>query len=101
MMKNFHDSTEAGSISDTSVQVSVFMILWPFLSQSYLSDDKTEVLAISTPLFTHRLHETCIKIGDVRVEASESACSRGVIFNNSLEMSNHIMTVWTASFMQL
>ena len=64
-----------------------------------LNVDKMEVLFISTPFFTDMLHKTHIIIGDASVQASESAL--GVIFDNSLEMLNHINTVCRVSFMQL
>ena len=57
------------------------------------TDEKTNVLVISTPFFTDRLHETHVRIGDAIVQASESAHNLDVIFDNSLEMSNHIKTV--------
>ena len=53
-------------------------------------NEKTEVLVISTPYRTDRLHE----IGDIGVQVGESACNLCVIFDNNLDMSNHIKTVW-------
>ena len=56
-------------------------------------DEKMEVLVISTPYFTDRLHETQLRIGDAGVQAIESARKRGVIIDNNLDKSNHIKTV--------
>jgi len=74
---------------------------WMRKNMLKLNDEKTEVLVISTPYFTDRLHETHLRIGDANVQASESARNLGVIFDNTLDMSNHIKTVCRASFMQL
>ena len=73
---------------------------WMKKNMLKLNDEKTEVLVISTPYFTERLHETHLIIGDDSVQASESARNLGVIFDNTLDMSNHIKTVCRASFMQ-
>ena len=66
-----------------------------------LNDHNREVLAISSPFFSDKLHETHIRIGDASIQASESAHNFGVIFGSSLEMSNHVKTVCRVSFMQL
>ena len=63
---------------------------WMKKNMLKLSDEETEVLVTSTPSFTDRLHETRIKIRDTSVQASESACNLGVIFDNSLEMSSRL-----------
>ena len=52
--------------------------------------NSTKVLVISTPFFTDMLHETRIRIGDVSVQANESACNFGVMFDGSFEMSSHM-----------
>ena len=66
---------------------------WMRKNMLKLNDEKTEVLVISTPYFTDRLHETKLRIDDTGVQASESARNLGVIFDNNLDMSNHIKTV--------
>ena len=65
------------------------------------TDEKTEVLVTSTNCFTDRVHESQVRFGDAGSQASESARNLGVIFDNDLEMSNHIKTVCRASFTQL
>ena len=40
-----------------------------------------------------RLHETQLRIGDAGVQAIESARNLGVIFDNNVDMSNHMKTV--------
>ena len=53
---------------------------------------------MSSSLPIDRIHETQLRIGDDGVQASTSV---GVVFDNNLDMSNHINTVCMASFTQL
>jgi hypothetical protein len=66
-----------------------------------LNDEKTEVLVISTPHFRSKFQGSELKIGESNVQASESARNLGVIFDNTLNMSDHIKAVCRASFLQL
>ncbi len=74
---------------------------WMKQNMLKLNDDKTEVLVMSTPYFNSRFRGTQMKIGDADVQVNDSARNLGVIFDNNLDMSDHIRTVCRASFMQL
>ena len=57
---------------------------WMRKNRLKLNDEKTEVVIISTPYFTDRLHEAQLRIGDAGVQARESARKLGMIFDNTI-----------------
>ena len=71
---------------------------WMRKNMRKLSDDKTEVLVISSPYFTDGLYGTHLRIVDVGVQTSEPVHNLDVIFGNNLDISNHIKSVCMASF---
>ena len=74
---------------------------WMMKSMLKVNDEKTEVLVISAPCFTEKLKETHRIVGDTSGRASESARNLGVMFDNALDMSDHIKIVCRASFRHL
>ena len=66
-----------------------------------LKYEKTEVLVFSFPYFTGMLQQPHLQTGYASVRASDLACNLGVLFVNTLDISEHHNTVCTASFMQL
>ena len=66
-----------------------------------LIEGKTEVLFISTHYFTDKLKECHLRFGDAIVRASESARNIGVMFDNNVDMSDHIKSVCRTSFSHL
>ena len=66
---------------------------WMMKNMLKLNDEKTEVLVISTPYFTDKLKETNLRVGDASVRANESARNLVVMFDNTLDMSDHIKTI--------
>ena len=74
---------------------------WMRKNMLKLNDERTEVLVISTPYFTDRLHAIQLRIGDAGVQASESTHNLGVIFDNNLDIFIHIKTLCRVSFTQL
>ena len=60
---------------------------WMWKNMLKLNEEKIEVLVIPNSYYTDRLHETELRIGGAGVQASESACNLGMLFDSHLDMS--------------
>ena len=58
-----------------------------------LNDDKTEVLFIASPFFQKQIDCNVFMVDKTAVKPSRSARNIGVIFDNTLDMSDHITQI--------
>ena len=63
-----------------------------------LNDDKTEFLVVSSKSLGVEDAELTLNIGDCRVHSTDKARNLGVIFDNKLNMENHISQVCRAAY---
>ena len=66
-----------------------------------LNDDKTDVLYIASPHFKKQLQSPVFAVDKTTVNASVSARNIGVIFDESLNMSEHISSVCKTCYLHL
>ena len=74
---------------------------WMSVNKLMLNDDKSEFLVIASNHQRHKVSVTELKIGDSSVSATSSARNLGVIFDQALNMNEHITRVCQVSFLHL
>ena len=72
---------------------------WMTYNKLKLNDDKTEFLVISSPYYQDSLAKTHLRIGNSVISPSKTARNLGVMFDNVLNVNNHITLICkSASF---
>jgi hypothetical protein len=75
--------------------------LWMATNMLKLNDDKTEVLYITSPYFQKTLNFSDFLIDSTLITPTRSARNTGVMFDNTMTMSDHITAVCKSSHFQL
>jgi hypothetical protein len=98
------------SASDSSKASSCLNILencisdirsWMAHNKLKLNDDKTEFLVISSPHYQDLFINTHLQIGNSSISPSQTARNLGVMFDNVLNMSNHVTSICKSASFQL
>ena len=95
--------------SKSSLQESIASIekcamdikIWMSQKMLKLNDDKTEVLYITSPYFKKSLSTPNLNIDQSRITATTSARNIGVIFDDCVQLKEHIKSVCRASHFHL
>ena len=66
---------------------------WMIANKLQLNEDKTELLVISSPKQRHKVQVSSLLVNDTLVTASSSAKNLGVIFDQELNMKDHVTNI--------
>lgn len=74
---------------------------WMTHNKLKLNDDKTEFLVISSPYYQNSFTKTHLRIGNTIISPSKTARNLGVMFDNVLNMNDHITSICKSASFQL